>query len=300
MAAGRLKRGTSYDYICIALCGRPARFHPGPSLFSGTQESPQAAVAGMIGPFSHSHSGTAGTLKVASIQYRALPSNKAENIRCLAELVGESAENGARIIVLPEMCTSGLYIHSRSAAEILAEPVPGPTSAVFAGLALRYKVYIVLGLAESDPASGKLYNSQIILCPAGLVIGRYRKVHTFGPDLNWADVGNLGYQAVVTEWGRIGLGICCDINYWELIGFLTGAKVDIFAYSTNWVGEELPFPYWTVMLTGCSLSLIASNNWGDEGDIHFSGGSTILAPDLTVLACSDAAENTVLYADISL
>jgi hypothetical protein len=67
-------------------------------------------------------------------------------------------------------------------------------------------VHIVLGLAESDPVSGKLYNSQIILGPAGLVIGRYRKIHTFGPDLNWADVGNLGYQAVGTEWGRIGLG----------------------------------------------------------------------------------------------
>jgi predicted amidohydrolase len=253
----------------------------------------------MIGPVSRCHSGKAGALRVASIQYRALPSNKAENIRRLSDLVSEAALNGAGIIVLPEMCTSGLNILNRAEAEILAETIPGPASDVFAELARRHKVYIVLGLAEADPASGKLYNSQIILGPAGLVVGRYRKIHTFGADLNWADIGNLGYQAVTTEWGRIGLGICCDINYWELIDFLSGTQAAIFAYSTNWVGEELPFAYWSEMLAGCSMYLIAANNWGDEGDIHFSGGSTILAPDLTVLARSCLPADTIIYAAIT-
>jgi predicted amidohydrolase len=266
------------------------------------EETPSAKVAWKNGRqyADCRNSGTTVTLRVASIQFRAIPANKAENMRCLSDLVGEAALNGARIIVLPEMCTTGLNIQYRAQAEILAEIIPGPTSNAFAELALRNKVYIVLGLAESDPTAGKLYNSQIILDPAGLIIGRYRKIHTFGPDLNWADIGNLGYQAVTTEWGRIGLGICCDINYWELIGFLSGAQVGIFAFSTNWVGEELPFPYWTEMLAGCSFYLIAANNWGDEGDIHFSGGSTILAPDLTVLAQSRRSANNVVYADINL
>jgi predicted amidohydrolase len=254
----------------------------------------------MTTPGYHSYSGAAVTFRVASIQYRAVPSNKAENIRCLSNLVGKAALNGARIIVLPEMCTSGLNIHNRAEAKILAETIPGPASNAFAELALRYRVYIVLGLAESDPTAGKLYNSQIILGPAGLIIGKYRKIHTFGPDLNWADIGDMGYQAVITEWGRIGLGICCDINYWEFIGFLSGALVDIFAFSTNWVGNELPFPYWSDMLAGCSFYVIAANNWGDEGDIHFCGGSTILAPDLTVLARSNLSINTVMYADLNL
>jgi predicted amidohydrolase len=254
----------------------------------------------MIVPASRSSSPTFETLKVAAIQYRALPSNKTENIRNLSELVSEAALNGARIIILPEMCTTGLNFQSRAEAENLAETIPGPTFSAFAELARSYRVYIVLGLAESDPANGKLYNSQIILGPVGQIVGRYRKMHIFGPDLNWADIGNLGYQAVATEWGRIGLGICCDINYWELMDFLSGAQVDIFAFSTNWVGDDLPFPYWSEMLAGCGLYFIAANNWGDEGDIHFSGGSTVLAPDLTVLAQSNTLENAVIYADINL
>ena len=171
------------------------------------QGSPDGLAAGVIAPVSGRHSGPVIPLTVAAIQYRAVPSAKAENVLRLGELVRESAEKGARIIVLPEMCTTGLNIRNRAAAEICAETIPGPASDAFAGLAARYRVYIVLGLAESDPATGKLYNSQLVLGPDGLIIGRYRKIHLFGPDLDWADVGEMGYQAVTTKWGRIGLGI---------------------------------------------------------------------------------------------
>jgi predicted amidohydrolase len=198
------------------------------------------------------------------------------------------------------MCTTGLIIQHRAEAEIQSETIPGPTTRVFAEIALCHKVHIILGLAESDAVSGKFYNSQIILGPDGSIIGKYRKIHLFGTDLDWAETGDLGYQAVNTEWGRIGMGICCDINYWEFVDFLTAAQVEILAFSTNWVGDELPFHYWLEMMVGCSCYVIAANNWGDERDFHFSGGSAILAPDSRVLSFSDTAANTIVYASINL
>jgi len=240
------------------------------------------------------------TLKVAAIQYRAVPSNKEENIRCLSDLVIMAAINDAGIIVLPEMCTTGLDIQSKAEAEILAETIPGPATNVFAMAARLYKVYIVLGMAEFDPTTGKFHNSQVILGPDGFIIGKYRKIHLFGPDLNWAEIGDLGYQAVNTQWGRIGLGICCDINYWEFINYLSEAQVDILTFSTNWVGDGLPFQYWSEMVSGCNFFLIAANNWGDERELHFTGGSTILSPDSTVLSCTHSSANTVIYAELPL
>jgi len=245
-------------------------------------------------------SDTAPTLKVASIQYRALPSNKADNLHSLAELVGEAAANGARIVVLPEMCTTGLNFRNKAVAEALAETIPGPAADAFAQMALRYKIHLVAGLAEFDRDTGQFYNSQILLDPDGLIVGKYRKVHLFGPDLNWAEIGDLGYQAVDTEWGRIGLGICCDINYWELMHFISGTLVDIFAYSTNWVGDELPFGYWSEMLAGCNCYFVAANNWGDEDELRFTGGSTILAPDLSVLSQVHLPANSIIYGDMDL
>lgn len=239
------------------------------------------------------------TLKVASIQYRAVPCNKEENIKCLSNLVRMAAVNNAKIIVLPEMCTTGLNIQNRAESEIHAEKIPGPATNVFAMIARRYKVYIVLGLAEYDPTTRKYYNSQVILGPDGFITGKYRKIHLFGPDLNWAEIGDFGYQTVNTEWGRIGLGICCDINYWEFINYLSEAQVDILTFSTNWVGDGLPFQYWSEMVSGCNFYLIAANNWGDESGLHFSGGSTILAPNSTVLSCTHSSTNTIIYAEFT-
>ena len=241
----------------------------------------------------------AATLEIAAVHYRAIPCAKTANISSLVNLVREAAVKGAKIIVLPEMCTTGLAIERLAQAEILAETVPGPATDAFAELALRYRVHIVLGLAESDPAAGKFYNSQVVLGPDGQIKGNYRKMHLFGPDLDWASVGDLGYQAVATEWGGIGLGICCDINYWELMSFLAESKVAIFAFSTNWVGEELPFRYWSEMVAGGGYYLVAANNWGEAGEIRFSGGSTIQSPDLSVLATSDAPADGVIYASIT-
>jgi len=240
----------------------------------------------------------ATTFKVAAIQYRAAPSDKIRNMRCLSALVREAAVNGAKVIVLPELCTTGLNIQDRAAAETLAETIPGPATNAFAELAQRYQVHLVLGLAEADPATHTFYNSQILLGPDGMLIGSYRKMHLFGPDLNWAARGDSGYRSFDTEWGRIGMGICCDINYWELIDFLSAVQVDMFAFSTNWVGDELPFGYWSEMIASGCYYLIAANNWGDEGDIHFSGGSTILSPDLSILSQSHLSADSIIYADI--
>ena len=151
----------------------------------------------MIRPDSRLDSGTTASLIVAALQYRALPTDKAENLRCLLELVSEAAQNGAGIIVLPELCTTGMNFRNRAEAASQAETIPGPASDAFAGLARRHQTYIVLGLAETEPATGKMYNSQVLLGPDGLIVGRYRKIHTFGPDLNWAEPGDLGYQAVM-------------------------------------------------------------------------------------------------------
>ena len=240
------------------------------------------------------------TLKVSSIQYCAGASDKAENIQCLSSLVEEAAVNGAKIIVLPEMCTTGFTIENSTDAGILAEPIPGPATSAFSKLATRHKIYLILGLAEYDNATNKFYNTQIILGHNGHIIGKYRKINLFGPDHLWAEKGDLGYRTVEIEWGRIGLGICNDINYQEFREFVSSAHVQIVTFSTNWVGDELPFSYWTEMVANGGYYFIAANNWGQEGDIGFSGGSIILSPDLSVLSHSVTAANVILYATLDL
>jgi predicted amidohydrolase len=236
---------------------------------------------------------------VASIQYRAVPYDKPENLRLLSRLIEKAAVDGARFIVLPEMCVTGYNIKSKDQGETLSEVIPGPSTQVFAGLAKRYGIYLVLGLPEHDPVTKNNYNAQVIINPQGNVIGKYRKVHLFGSDHNWATRGDLGYQVVTTEYGKVGLGICYDINFTDMLDYFSDNGVDLFAYSTNWVGEDVPFSRWREMLKDRKYSFIASNNWGKEDDIRYSGGSIILSPGGGLLSSTEVSANSILYAEIS-
>ena len=240
------------------------------------------------------------SVKVAAIEYRAIEASKSKNIYNLKKAVIEASDNGAKIIVLPEMCTTGLIIERKEDARRLAETVPGQTTNQFAILSKKYGIYLIFGMLEFDPHNEKYFNAQIMIGPDGNIVGKYRKVHLYGTDFKWADEGDLGYQVIKTVYGNIGLGICYDINFPYFLDFLTNNKVDIFAFSTNWISATLPFNYWQSLLKGRNMYFIAANNWGVEEKYHFSGGIIILSPDLTVLAKNDLPENRILYANISL
>ncbi len=242
---------------------------------------------------------SAATIKVAAIQYRALPLNKTLNIRHLEKLTSEAARNGAGLIVLPEMSTTGLNLKGIPDAKNLAETIPGPTTDEFAHLSKKYNVYIVIGLPEFDQKNNKYYNTQIVIDPAGKIIGKYRKIHLYGSDHNWASKGNLGYKIVEANFGKIGLGICYDINFPDLLDFLSKQDIDIFAFSTNWIADALPFSYWSKILQDRHFYFIAANNWGND-DVHYSGGSIILSPELKVLTKSERISNDIIYAQIEL
>src|SRR5690348_15612381 len=89
----------------------------------------------------------------AAIQFEPRLGAKEENMARLCALVEEAAEAGARVIVLPEMATTGYCFRDRAEVAPLVEMVPGPTTAAFGAIAQRHGCYIAVGLAERDAAS---------------------------------------------------------------------------------------------------------------------------------------------------
>ena len=68
-------------------------------------------------------------VKIACIQMEPVVGEKQRNLQKSLALIEEAASQGARLIVLPELCNSGYVFESRDEAFELAEPVPdGPTS----------------------------------------------------------------------------------------------------------------------------------------------------------------------------
>lgn len=236
--------------------------------------------------------------RVAAIQFNPRQGEKEENTERLLQRVEEAAHQGARLIVLPEMATTGYCWTSRAEIAPYVEPVPGPTTQRFAELTARYDCYVALGLPEIDPSSGVYYNSLALIGPEGL-IGTYRKVHSYISEPRWARDGDLGFPVWETPLGRLSAAICMDAMYFESTRIPALHGADVILFPTNWLGERCPSSWWMTRALENGVYVIAADRSDAERGTEFSGGSCIINPDGTIQASLDTGEG-IVYGDVDL
>src|SRR5881392_1417533 len=182
-------------------------------------------------------------LTIACIQMEPIVGAKQANVVKSLEWIGQAALNGARLIVLPELASSGYVFRDRAEAFELAEEVPtGETSAAWVDAARHHDVYIVAGIAER--AGTTLYNSAILLGPSGY-IGTFRKMHLWAAENLFFEPGDLGFPVFKTPIGRLGIAICYDGWFPETFRLQALQGADIVCVPTNWVpipGQETGRP----------------------------------------------------------
>jgi Carbon-nitrogen hydrolase len=76
----------------------------------------------------------------------------------VADAVCHAVSLGARIVVLPELVSSGCVFEDRAEAAASAEPTDGETLTLWARLAADHQIVIVGGFCE-QAASGEVFNS---------------------------------------------------------------------------------------------------------------------------------------------
>lgn len=238
-----------------------------------------------------------GTYKVATVQFEPTLFEKEKNVTRLLELCEQAAASGAKLIVTPEMGTTGYCWYDRAEVAPYVEKIPGTTTHRFASLARRHGCYVVIGMPEVDD-DGIFYNSAVLIGPDGIV-GRHRKTHPYISEPKWSAAGDLHNQVFDTEIGRIALLICMDIHFIETARLMALGGADIICHISNWLAERTPAPYWISRAFENSCYVIESNRWGLERGVQFSGGSCVIAPDGHITAVIDKGDGVAL-ADIDL
>jgi predicted amidohydrolase len=239
------------------------------------------------------HSSSTLTYRVAAIQFEPTLGEKEKNVHHLLRLVEQAAQHGARLIVLPEMATTGYCWASRQEIAPFVETIPGQTTERFQVLASRYGCYIALSLPEIDPSTNAYYNSAALLGPHGLV-GSYRKLHSYISEPRWARDGDLGIPVWETELGRLSALICMDANYFEAARLAALHQADVVLFPVNWDNEKCPNSWWMARAFENGLYIIAANRYGRERGVQFGGGSCIINPDGTLQTYVDNGEAIVL------
>ncbi len=236
--------------------------------------------------------------QVAAIQYEPTLGEKEKNISDLLELVLRAIEHGARLIVLPEMATTGSCWVSRDEIATYTESIPGPTTERFELLAKQHDCYIALGMPEVDLDTQAFYNSMALIGPAG-VIGTYRKLHSSISEPRWARDGDLGIPVWDTPLGRLSGLICMDAMYFEPARIAALHQADVLLFPMGWTNERCPAGYWMARAFENGVYIIAADRYGKERGVQFNGGSCILNPDGTIQSYLDDGEG-IIYGEVDL
>jgi len=142
-------------------------------------------------------------------------------LKMAIEHLHTAGKNGVDIACLPE-----------EFAGTKAEPVPGPTTEAVAKLAEKYNMYVICPIREQ--AGDKQYNTAVLIDRRGKVAGYYRKVFVF-----WGEGLHLsteGVKAFDTDFGRISILTCFDLNYPELWRQCDALDVDIVFWPSAYGG----------------------------------------------------------------
>lgn len=220
------------------------------------------------------------TALVASVQFAPVLLDVHKNLATALQLTFEAAGKGARVVVLPELCTSGYVLRTPKEAASCAQTRDGYQTEAFAEIARRFNCHVVFGYVEL--LEGKLYNSAAVVGPCGLEANA-QKHNCFGPDNMWAQPSEAQAPVVITQAGRLGVLICRDVvnRYRESYQFYRPEQrfyrkgsVDTLALVTNW-GESFAYPdsSWVELAEEVNCNLIVSNRVGKERDMTFKGGS---------------------------
>ena len=220
---------------------------------------------------------SSGIVKIAGVQMASGP-NVAANLSEAEKLIQIAAEQGAKMIALPEyFAIMGLKETDKAAvAEDLGK---GPIQQFLADTAKKFEVWIVGGSIPlvSDTA-GKIRNTCLVFDDQGNRVARYDKIHLFGLDLGTEHYHEektiqAGDQVVVvnTPFGKIGLSICYDLRFPEL--YRAMRNVDLIVISAAFT-ETTGKAHWETLIRARAIENQCYVLSSAQGGYHASGRET--------------------------
>jgi len=244
------------------------------------------------------------TTRVSCCQIPLHVGDTTGNLTTARTAVEDAARDGAQIVVLPELASSGYVFADRAELESLAETRDGPTITAWGNLAESFGLTIVAGFPEA--AGDAVYNSAAVVDPSGLR-GVYRKAHLWDTENRVFDRADDLPLVVDTDHGRLGVMVCYDIEFPEWVRAVALQGADLLCAPVNW--PLLPRPEGerpteqVRALAGAGMNRMAiavCDRAGVERGQDWVGGSVIVDADGYPMAIADYGRPDRITADVDL
>ncbi|MFS0895049.1 nitrilase-related carbon-nitrogen hydrolase [Microbacterium sp. 179-I 3D3 NHS] len=218
-------------------------------------------------------------LRVAALSPEVVIGDLEGNLRRIRDAIIAAARREARLIVLPELATSGYVFTDRDEAEQVGLTADDPRWAAVQEV-IPEDAVVVVGYAEL--AGAQLFNTAAVLTRDGR-LADYRKSHLWGTEKLVFDHGTQAGLVVDTSFGRLGVAICYDNEFPEVPRRLALAGADVLALPVNWPlvprpeGEHAPELIQAMASARSSrLPVVIADRWGSERGVDWTDGTAII------------------------
>lgn len=240
-------------------------------------------------------------VKIGIIQMDCHFGQVKDNVERAISLVNLSAEQGAKLICLPECFNVGYSINHLDEMIKHAERINGPTVRAMSDAANKLGVYIVTPFVM-ETNNGDFQNAAAFIDDKGKVIGTYAKSHLLEGEKEYFK-RDADYPVFDTKYGKVGIQICYDLAHPEASRLLIEKGAQLILVPAAWRDKETYLLGFTTNLLCRAIDNVAffagANQCGLMDSVWFGGSSRIIDPVGHILAEGGRNEG-VVNAEIDL
>ncbi len=248
------------------------------------------------------------TIRVALVQ-RANGEDQAQNLAAGLTQLRRAAAGGAQLVVFPELAFEPFFPRAprdAGAARPPGETIPGATTDALAAAARECGVVVVANLYERD--GERRFDSSPVIDADGSLLGVQRMLHITEyegfHEQQYYDPGDRGAAVFDTAAGRIGVAICYDRHYPEVLRRLALGGADLIVVPQAGASGEWPDGLYEAELRVAAFQngvfTALCNRVGSEPPLEFAGESFVCDPRGVVLARAPGGAEHLLLADLDL
>jgi len=214
-------------------------------------------------------------VKVAGIQHDIVWEDRDANFARLAPMIATAASDGAELVVLTEMFSTGFSMD----VDRVGEAPGGPSASFLSEQARANGVWVCGSLPERPSWSARPFNQLVLAAPDGST-HRYAKIHPFGygaePDHYAA---GDAFLTVEVRGVRCSFFVCYDLRFADEFWPLAPAT-DCYVVVANWPRQRRA--HWTALLAARAIEnqayVVGVNRVGSGDGLTYVGDSVILDP----------------------
>lgn len=247
-------------------------------------------------------------LRIALAQLASGPSRGENLARALAAM--QSARRaGAELVAFPEVVLDRFFPQRADDREALslAEPIPGPTTDLIAGLARELGIAVVFNLYEMD-GEGRRFDSSPVFDADGRLLGVTRMLHITDyegfHEQSYYRPGDRGMPVYETRAGRVGVAICYDRHYPEVMRALGLGGAELVVIPQAGTTGEWPEGMFEAEVRTAAFQngyfAALCNRVGEEERLTFAGESFVVDPEGRLVARARSGEEDLLLCDLDL